>query len=132
MAAVFTRTSTSAPAEIVLVVADSVSTRFPVTLKLVPAPIVVSAVADPFTWIVAVAVADAVVEYAAAATRIHEYGVTNPFAWVPNVLFRTVVANSALGKLYCNTFPALAFPPKLIGNPPGVAHVGTVPVVLSI
>jgi hypothetical protein len=49
MAAVFTRTSTRDPAAIVLVVADSVSTRFPVTLKLVPEPIVVSAVADPFT-----------------------------------------------------------------------------------
>jgi hypothetical protein len=77
-------------------------------------------------------VAELVVEYAAAATRMHEYGVTNPLAGVPSVLLRTVVANSALGKLYCNTFPALAFPPKLIGKPPGVAQVGTVLVVLSI
>jgi hypothetical protein len=63
---------------------------------------------------------------------MHEYGVTNPFPGVPNTLLRIVVANRALGKLYCNTLPALAFPPKLTGNPPGVAHVGTVLVVLSI
>lgn len=47
IAAVFTRTSTSEPALMVLVVADKVSTRLPVTEKLVPAPIVVRAVALP-------------------------------------------------------------------------------------
>jgi hypothetical protein len=48
MAATFTRTSTSEPAAIVLVVEDKVIVRAPVTVNW-PAGMVVNAVADPLT-----------------------------------------------------------------------------------
>lgn len=73
-----------------------------------------------------------VVEYAAAATMIPAYGVVKPFADKPSVVFSVVVANSADGRPYCNTIPAAdALPPQYTGKPPGVAHVGTVDVLLS-
>jgi hypothetical protein len=55
----------------------------------------------PLICIVAVAVAELVVEYPAAATRIPEIGVTNPFTTLLIVLFNVAVANRAGGKLYC-------------------------------
>ena len=118
------------PAETAVVVDARVRVLFVVAVNC-PAAIVVRAVALPLTWIVAVAVAELVVEYPAAATRIPEIGVTNPFPTVPRVLLSVVLANRADGKLYCRTLPIPAFPPKLIANPLGVAHAGTVPVDLN-
>ena len=79
------------PAETVVVVDASVKVLFVVAVNW-PAAIVVSAVALPFTWIVAVAVAALVVEYPAAATRIPEIGVTKPFPKVLNS-FMYLVSN---------------------------------------
>ena len=130
IAATLIRTSMRSPAVTVAVVLDSVNGRRAVLLLKFVAGIVTLA-AFPFKCTVAVAEAK-VDEYPAAATRIPEYGVTNPLESTFNVDPSVAVANSADGKLYCNTLPAaVQFPPKLTENPPGVAHDGTDPVVLN-
>jgi hypothetical protein len=64
---------------------------------------------------------------------MHAYGVTNPLPDVPSVEFKMVVAKIADGSPYCSTMAAaLALPPNDTGNPPTVAHDGTVPVDLRI